>query len=249
MKLASITSTGKTGSVTAPDSLFAAKVNDVLLAQAIRVYRANARQGTSKVLTRSEVNLTKRKWYKQKGTGNARHGAQSAPIFVGGGVAHGPTGTENWSLTMSRKMKAKALVSALSAQAENVVVADTVADLSGKTKEAVTLLAPVITEAKKVLVVLADRNETVERALANIPNVMVSTAALVNALDIAAANKIVVTSDSVKALENRLVVKKTATEKPAAKAEKKAPAKKAAAKKTVAKKAPAKKTKTTKKSE
>lgn len=249
MKLASITSTGKAGSVTAPDSLFAAKVNDVLLAQAIRVYRANARQGTSKVLTRSEVRLTKRKWYKQKGTGNARHGAQSAPIFVGGGVAHGPTGTENWSLSMSRKMKAKALVSALSAQVENIVVANGVAELSGKTKEAAALLGSIVTEARKVLIVLADRNEVAERALANIPNVTVTTASLVNAFDIAAANKIVVTADSVSALEERLVAPKAEKKKTSKIEVTKSPAKKAAAKKTVAKKATTKKTKTTKKSE
>ncbi|MCB9801243.1 MAG: 50S ribosomal protein L4 [Pseudomonadales bacterium] len=239
MKLTSITPTGKSGSVTAPDTVFGAKVNDTLLAQAIRVYRANLRQGTSKVLTRSEVKLTKRKWYKQKGTGNARHGAKSAPIFVGGGVAHGPTGMENWSLSLSRKMKAKALVSALSAQAVNIVVADSITELSGKTKEAVALLESVLADANRVLIVLADRNANVEQAVSNIPSVITTTASLLNAYDVAAANKVVMTSDAIKALEARLV----------SEASKEVEVKKASAPKAAPKKAAPKKTKAAKKSE
>ena len=255
MKLVSLTSTGKTGSVTASDSIFGAKVNATLLAQAIRVYRANLRQGTSKVLNRSEVNLTKRKVYKQKGTGNARHAAKSAPIFVGGGVAHGPTGLENWSLNLSRKMKAKALISALSAQSENIVVANGITELSGKTKEVSELLAPVISSAKRVLIVLAERNPVTERAISNIPNVTTLTASLVNAFDIAAANKIVMTTDAITALETRLtreekMVSKSDKVAPVVKAApKKAAEKKATPEKTVAKKAAPKKTKSVKKSE
>lgn len=250
MKLVSLTSTGKTGSVTASDTIFGAKVNSVLLAQAIRVYRANLRQGTSKVLNRSEVSLTKRKVYKQKGTGNARHGAKSAPIFVGGGVAHGPTGLQNYSLNLSRKMKAKALISALSAQASNIVVANAVTDLSGKTKEASELLAPVLAEATKVLIVLARRNAATERAVANIPNVIVTTAALVNAFDIAAANKIVMTADAVSSLETRLSREvPEATKSDTTPVVKEAAKKVSAEKKAETKKAAPKKTKSAKKSE
>ena len=68
------------------------KANSTLLAQAIRVYGSNSHQKTSKVKTRGEVDGSTRKIYRQKGTGNARHGAKYAPIFVGGGIAHGPTG-------------------------------------------------------------------------------------------------------------------------------------------------------------
>lgn len=250
MKLVSLTSTGKTGSVSASDTIFGAKVNSVLLAQAIRVYRANLRQGTSKVLNRSEVSLTKRKVYKQKGTGNARHGAKSAPIFVGGGVAHGPTGLQNYSLNLSRKMKAKALISALSAQANNIVVANGVTELSGKTKEASVLLAPVLVDAARVLIVLASRNAATERAVANIPNVIVTTSALVNAYDIAAANKVVMTADAVSALEARLSNEVTDVAKTDAKSVAKKTAEKAPApKKTEAKKTAPKKTKSAKKSE
>ena len=88
--------------------VFAYPVNPALLTQVLHVYRDNAHQNTSKVKTRGELTRTTRKMYKQKGTGNARHGSRMAPIFVGGGVAHGPTGVQPTNLKLNRKMKAAA---------------------------------------------------------------------------------------------------------------------------------------------
>ncbi|MBI1872200.1 50S ribosomal protein L4, partial [Candidatus Collierbacteria bacterium] len=82
----------KKAAPTLDSRIFDYKVNEALLSQVIHVYRANTHQNTSKVKTRGEVNRTTKKVYRQKGTGNARHGARSAPIYVGGGVAHGPSG-------------------------------------------------------------------------------------------------------------------------------------------------------------
>ncbi len=210
MKVVSITKTGTKSSITVSDELFAAAVNKVVLGQAIRVYLSNLRQGTSQVKTRGEVARTKRKWYKQKGTGNARHGARSAPIFVGGGVTHGPTGLENWSKKLTTKLKKKALISALSAQAKNVYVIDYIKDLNGKTKEAVTALSPILEANDKLLVILPERNDLVERGLRNIPQVLMRTAHEVNALDVALANKIVATKQSIAGLETRLLGTKSA---------------------------------------
>lgn len=102
------------------------KININLLAQALRVYQDRSHPGLSKVKTRSEINLTTAKVWRQKGTGRARHGARSAPIFVGGGVAHGPKGIKR-TLKMSQKMAKKSLFVALSLKAKNnelVVVSD-----------------------------------------------------------------------------------------------------------------------------
>ena len=140
MKLKVITPTSKSSSIEVSDSVFAQKSNPALVAQAVRVYLSNLRQGSAKVKTRSAVKRTKSKWYKQKGTGNARHGSKNAPIFVGGGVAHGPTGNENWKKDLSRKMKSKALRVALSMQVENIVVTDNLNSIGGKTTEAVKFL-------------------------------------------------------------------------------------------------------------
>jgi len=96
-----------------PKEVFAAKANPSLLAQAVRVYLVNQRQGNVKVKTRGEVIGSTRKIYRQKGTGKARHGAIKAPIFVGGGIAHGPKQKE-YNLKFNKKERKIALFGALS---------------------------------------------------------------------------------------------------------------------------------------
>lgn len=206
MNLKTYTKTGNVSKrpLSVNEAVFAAPVNQVLLAQAIRVYLSNQRQGTSQVKTRSEVSRTTRKWYRQKGTGNARHGSKKAPIFVGGGVAHGPTGQENWNRSLTRQLKRKALISAMSAQADNMIVASGLSDLSGKTKEAVELLSKMKIEAKKVLIILADFDEQVLRSLRNLAQVQIAQADQVNVYDIASADQIVLTKEAVEVIEKRL---------------------------------------------
>src|SRR3989339_658705 len=107
--------TKKVTTTTSQDlSIFSLEVSPSLLAQAIHVYQENSHRGVSKTKTRGEINATKKKVYKQKGTGNARHGAKSAPIFVGGGVVFGPTGLKSAPKSLNQKMKVKALAGILS---------------------------------------------------------------------------------------------------------------------------------------
>jgi len=205
MKLTRYTTANKKTDITASDAIFSQPVNLTLISQAVRVYRSNSRQGTSKVKTRAEVDLTKRKWFKQKGTGNARHGAQSAPIFVGGGVAHGPKGIENWSLDMTQKMKKRALISALSAQSDQFIIADGLTALEGKTKAAANLFNEVKTaELKNVTVLVDDTQTDVFKAVRNIENVTLCRWQDLNALDVASADAIVTTEEVLKKLEERL---------------------------------------------
>lgn len=96
-----------------PKEVFAVTANPSLLAQAVRVYLVNQRQGNVKVKTRGEVVGSTRKIYRQKGTGKARHGAIKAPIFVGGGIAHGPKQKE-YNLKFNKKERKIALFGALS---------------------------------------------------------------------------------------------------------------------------------------
>ncbi|GIK84079.1 MAG: 50S ribosomal protein L4 [Patescibacteria group bacterium] len=207
MKVTSITASNKFSTVTVSDEVFGAAINKELLSQAIRVYLSNLRQGTSRVKTRSEVTGSRRKIWKQKGTGNARHGAKSAPIFVGGGVAHGPKGIENWDLSLSKVMKRKALISALSAQAENIVVTDNLSEIEGKTKNAAKLLNTINVTGKKVLLVLDEGSKDILRAFNNIPEVIVMQDSLVNALDVASVESIIMTKAALKNIEARLAVK------------------------------------------
>jgi len=207
MKIKSITPTNKLSTITVNDEIFGVSANGQLLSQAIRVYLSNKRQGTSKVKTRGEVTGSRRKIWKQKGTGNARHCAKSAPIFVGGGVAHGPTGLENWTLKLSKHMKKKALIVALSLQSENIFITDNLADFDGKTKTAAKLLKDLSISGKKVLLATNGNNELVRRAFGNIQRVNVMEGSLVNVLDVASSDAIIFSKDAVKSLEKRLMKK------------------------------------------
>ena len=102
--------------------VFAYQVNEALLSQVIHVYRDNTHQNTSKVKARGELTRTTKKMYKQKGTGNARHGSKMSPTFVGGGVAFGPTGIQPNNLKINRKMRAAALAGILSHYAKDKAV-------------------------------------------------------------------------------------------------------------------------------
>lgn len=204
MKLTSITKTNTFSTVTVSDDVFGVAINKNLLSQAIKVYLANKRQGSSKVKSRGEVARTKKKWFKQKGTGNARHGARSAPIFVGGGVAHGPTGLENWSLSLSKKMKRKALAVALSAQAENIVVAESLSHISGKTKQAAAFLNAVKATDKKVLLILDRDSQNSRTAFRNIPKITIVSEELVNAYEVSKADSIICTEAALSSLQERV---------------------------------------------
>ncbi len=212
MKIKVIRTTSRDSSVTVEDELFD-KDNDWLLAQAVRVYLSNQRQGTSKTQTRSEVTRTTRKWYAQKGTGNARHGSRDPTLFVGGAVAHGPTGRENWKKSLSQQQKKLALAAAFSAQAKNVVINDELLELSGKTKQAYQLLTEIINKFKPdqndfeqqgVLIVVSEKNDKLYRAVNNLANVEVKLSSLLNALDVAQADIIVLTSQSLQDLQDKV---------------------------------------------
>lgn len=214
MKVPIVTNTGISGSTTVSDSVFAAEVNKQLLAQAILVYRSNGRQGTSATKTRSAVNATTKKWFKQKGTGNARHGAQSAPIFVGGGRAHGPKANSNWSKGMTKVLKRKALNSALSAQSKLVFVSDHLNELTGKTQEAAALLAPVAKTGARILVVVHEAPENTLRALKNLKKVLTVPSYQLTALHVAQAQAIVFTSAALTDIEARIADKPMKAAKP-----------------------------------
>lgn len=130
----------RTGTIQLPKELFAAKVNKPLMAQAVRVYLANQREGGASTKTRGQVEGSTRKIYRQKGTGRARHGAIRAPIFVGGGIVFGPK-PRDYHLDMPKKMKRAALASALTSALEEgkVMVIDGLSAVT-KTKNMVSTL-------------------------------------------------------------------------------------------------------------
>lgn len=200
----SYTKSGNKGKgISLPKEIFGQKPNEKLLAQAVRVYLANQRQAGAKTKTRGEVRKSTRKIWRQKGTGLARHGARSAPIFVGGGVAHGPKGVENYNLALPKKMRRKALASALSAKlsAGDIVIAD-LEDVEPKTKKVASILGKLGAWEKATIVHGGSSN--LWRAGRNIAGLTLIPAGQLTAYKVLAGGKIILTQKSLEVLEKRI---------------------------------------------
>lgn len=192
-----------TANLTLAKEIFGVEVNNRLLAQAIRVYLSNKKVFTNFTKTRGEVVGSTIKIFKQKGTGRARHGAITAPIFVGGGITFGPKPRAK-SLDLSKKMKKAALLSALSskvAEKRAFILADAEKS-SGKTKDFVQVLTK-ISEQKimlPTLIVTGEKTGTVLRGVKNISGVTTLTANLLNAYEVLKHDNLVLTKDAVEML-------------------------------------------------
>ena len=199
----------KSGQLELPKEIFGAKINKALMAQAVRVYLSNQRRSLAKAKTRGEVDLTKAKWFRQKGTGHARHGAKSAPIFVGGGKAHGPTGEQNYSLKMSKKMKKKALFSALSAKLKEgkILVVKDLSKIEPKTKEMLKIMKNLKLKTKndkeklKILLILPKSIDNVLKAGRNIPGVNLTPVSLLNTYEVLNGEKLIFMKEAIDKLK------------------------------------------------
>lgn len=188
-----------------PADIFEAKVNTGLMHQALVRQMANARMGTHKAKGRSEVRYSTAKIYRQKGTGRARHGSRRAPIFVGGGVAHGPQ-PRSYRQDMPRQMRRAALRSALTVKAQHgdLVLVDELTMDRPKTKEMVALVRRLVGEGHSVLLLLAERNENVEKSARNIPDVKTLRASYLNIRDLLGYDKIVMPLDALDVVDGIL---------------------------------------------
>src|SRR3989344_2805002 len=196
------------GSMDLPKEIFGVEVNKKLLAQAFRVYMANQKTQPGSTKTRGEINATKAKVWRQKGTGRARHGAKSATIFVGGGVAFGPK-PRNISLDLPKKMKHAALLSALSAKAldQDIVGINGLDKATGKTKEMALFVSALREKSKgksqkseSVLIVISEKQDNVTRAVRNIDRLNVLPVAQLNAYEILKHHTLILTKESVEKL-------------------------------------------------
>lgn len=186
--------------------VFEAKINRGLMHQALVRQLANARQGTHKAKTRGEINRTTAKWYRQKGTGRARHGSRRAPIFVGGGVAHGPR-PRDYTKDMPRKMRRAALRSALTikAQAGDLVIIDKLQVDTPRTKEMSMALYRLAGDNSVLLLLpaLKDDNNVVLSAR-NLRDVKLLSDTYLNVRDLLGYEKVVLSLDSLEVIETFL---------------------------------------------
>lgn len=201
-----------TSKVNLPKRAFEEKDNPQLMAQVVKVYLSNQRKAKAKVKTRGEVRGSRIKIWRQKGTGRARHGDRYAPIFVGGGVAHGPSGEANFKKKLPKKMKAKALAVALSikAQEKEIRVITGLEKIKGRTKEMADFLKGLMKKEKmtkktpKFLLILSEKMEKVFQAGRNIPNLEISLAQNVNPYQVLNNDLLLLNKEAVKKLEERI---------------------------------------------
>ena len=193
------------GTVSLNDMVFGADYNEALIHQVVVAQHNNARQGTKSTLTRSEVNLTKKKLYRQKGTGNARHDERSAPQFDGGGVVFAPK-PRDFSQKINKKMRDIAFASAVSQKIRQneVFILDEVNFADAKTKAASEFLKTFGLN-KRTIIVTDGKDENVMKATNNIQKVTCQDASLLNVAQVVENTYLVFTKNAIKKLEEAYV--------------------------------------------
>ena len=189
------------GAMELSEKVFGAEVNTAILHSAVRMYLSNQRQGTQSTLTRTEVSGGGRKPWRQKGSGRARQGSTRAPQWTHGGVALGPK-PRSYRVKMNKKIKRAAMFSALSSKvaASEMIVIDSIATETYKTKTMVSMLQAVGAQ-RKTLVVLPEVDCKVIKSLANIEGVKVSQYNTINVYDILNCDSMVVAKAAVEKIE------------------------------------------------
>ncbi len=207
LKLSVYGITGKVlESITLPKEVFGLEENKALVAQAVRVFLANQRQGNAKTKSRGEVNISTRKIYRQKGTGRARHGAASAPIFVGGGVAFGPR-PHDFSMKLTKSARKKALFTALSSKLKNgeIKLVSGLEKLEPKTKKMADVISKFENSKKRNLLLVTpdatDKYSSIVKSARNIEGVQILPSNLLNTYEVLRARQLLLMKEVVNALK------------------------------------------------
>ncbi len=205
MKLDKISIDGKKDSIEVLDQIFSAKVNNKLVSSILYKTNANYKGRHAKTKQQNEVRGPTSKIYAQKGTGGARHASRKAPIFVGGGIAHGPKGELAYKKRKLNKNEKKLSVASLITEKnnnKNLLILNDFSSEIKKTKEMSSIINKL--EISNSLLIL-DKNskEKIEKSARNIPNVKVTDVNHFSAYDIIKFKKVVFTVSSVKELEKR----------------------------------------------
>lgn len=195
----------ETGSATLNEQVFGLELNEGLVHRALVMQLANARLATAHTKTRGERRGSTRKLYRQKGTGRARMGANRSPIRKKGWVAFGPRTDRNFTLSMNRKERQRALFCVLSSKVQNnalvVVKKLEVKEISTKAMNTIMTALPL---GKTALVALHEKNEKVEKSISNLKTVKAISASYLNMADLLKYETLVVSEDGLKQL-NALV--------------------------------------------
>ncbi|MHB1417341.1 MAG: 50S ribosomal protein L4 [Chloroflexota bacterium] len=185
------------------DEIFGLPMNEPLVHQAVVRQMANQRQGTASVKTRGQVTGSRKKLFRQKGTGRARHGGITSPIYRGGGIAFGPH-PRDYSQRLPKRMRRRALRIALSNKAatESLVLLTELEFSEPKTKQMVDVLAKF--DTRSVLLVLPTSNDNVRKSARNIPGVTTLPAQNLNVLDVMRHSHVMMPVAAVRKVEQAL---------------------------------------------
>ena len=205
MKLDKLNIDGKKDSIDISDKIVSAKINDKLVSNVLYKTNANYKGRRAKTKQRNEITGSTAKIYAQKGTGNARHASKKAPLFVGGGVAHGPKGQSNYKKRKLNKSEKKLSIASLITKknvTKDLIIIDDFQKEISKTKVMNNLLIKF--EAKNSIII-ADKisKNNIFRSIKNIPNVKITDINHFSAYDLAKFKKIIFTETSIKELEKR----------------------------------------------
>ena len=205
MKIDKIDINGKKDSIEVLDKIFSAKINKKLVNSVLYKSNANFKKRHAKTKQQNEVAGPTSKIYAQKGTGGARHASKKAPIFVGGGIAHGPKGELAYKKRKLNKSEKKLSIASLITEKNNLnhlVVFNDFTNVIKKTKEMYSIIKKF--EITNSLIILdKSSKEKIEKSIRNIPNVKVTDINHFSAFDIVKFKKVVFTESSVKELEKR----------------------------------------------
>ena len=207
MKLDKLSIDGSKKSLEVTDKIFTKKINKKLISEILYKNIANHKGRKAKTKQKNEIIGSTSKIYAQKGTGNARHASRKAPIFVGGGVAHGPKGENSYKTRkLNKKEKKLGLVSIISEKnnLKDLIVFDDFSKSINKTKEMFTLLKKY--EATNSIIILDKNSEdNVGKSLKNLPNVKVTNTSNIALYDLIKYKKLIFTETSIKDLEKRYI--------------------------------------------
>ena len=207
MKIEKLNIDGKKESIEVLDKIFSAKINKKLVNHVLYKTNANYKGRHAKTKQQNEVSGPTSKIYAQKGTGNARHASRKAPIFVGGGVAHGPKGQLSYKtrkLNKSEKKQSIASIISEKMKSNNLLIFSNFTSEIKKTKE-MNLIIKKFGLKNSLIILDKSSKDKIERSIKNIPNVKVTDVNHFSAYDLVKFKKIVFTESSVKDLEKRYV--------------------------------------------
>ena len=205
MKVDKINLDGKKSSIEVLDKIFSAKINKKLVNTVLYKTNANYKGRHAKTKQQNEVSGPTSKIYAQKGTGNARHASRKAPIFVGGGIAHGPKGELSYKKRKLNKSEKKQSIASLISDKiknNNLLIFSDFSSKIKKTKE-MNLILKKFQISNSIIILDKNSKDNVEKSIRNIPNIKVTDINHFSAFDIVKFEKVVFTETSVKELEKR----------------------------------------------